>query len=287
MTHLNILDHISQGSQEWLDLRKSKITATDATVIVGISPWKTPYQLWLNKIGEYPDQQQTEAMRRGLDLEDEARKTFEKLTGINVRPRIVVSNSNDWMMASLDGLSEDEKEIVEIKCPGQFDHSSAVSGKIPDKYYPQLQHQMAVCEAPRAFYFSYDGHDGVNLEVKRDDLFIEKMIELEKKFYTCMTDIIAPELSERDYVVREDEEWQHYSKAWQEAQIAIKYLEELQEKTREKLLELSRGRNTKGCGISVSKYMRKGNVEYKAIPDFENIDLEKYRKKPIEVWRVA
>lgn len=278
---------ISQGSQDWLDLRRSKITATDASVVMEASPWKTPYQLWLNKIGEIPDSPQTEQMRYGLEMEDEARKFFENMTGLEMHPQVVVSDQIPWMMASLDGITSDGKDIVEIKCPGREDHHAAIEGLVPVKYYPQVQHQISVCELDRAFYFSYQIGCGVCVEVKRDDSYIKRMIELEKEFYDCLIDFVAPKLIERDFFLREDEEWHYYSSLWKKSTESIKKLELVQEESRKRLIEMANGHNTKGSGVTVSKYLRKGSIVYQDIPELETVDLNKYRKDPLEVWRIS
>lgn len=83
----------------------------------------------------------------------------------------------DWMMASLDGIDIDGQAILEIKCPGPSDHELAKAGKIPEKYIPQLQHQLAVTGLKLAYYFSFDGTDGVIVEIERDEIFIAKIIE--------------------------------------------------------------------------------------------------------------
>ena len=40
-----------QGTSEWLENRKNHIGASDAPVVMGVSPWDTPYKLWENKLG--------------------------------------------------------------------------------------------------------------------------------------------------------------------------------------------------------------------------------------------
>ena len=42
----------------------------------------------------------------------------------------------NWMIASLDGIDIDNKTLVEIKCPGEIDHSCAMDGQVPEKYPP-------------------------------------------------------------------------------------------------------------------------------------------------------
>jgi putative phage-type endonuclease len=216
------ISELDQGSQEWLDLRKTKITATDASIIMGANHWKTKIQLYYEKLSNNPPMLPNERMKRGLDLEPVARQLFILQTGIFVEPAVVVS---DWAMASLDGISSDGKVIVEIKCPGEKDHSIALYGKVPDHYYPQLQHQMYVTGVQLAYYFSFDGIDGVAVMVKRDDEYIEKMVEKEKKFYECLINKIPPEPSEGDYIERNDDLWEQCASRWKSVTDAIKDLE--------------------------------------------------------------
>lgn len=186
----NLSLELVQGTPQWLELRKTKITATDAAVILGASPWKTKHQLYHEKLSDAPPAPPNSYMQRGIDLEPSARELFIITSGIEVFPRVVI---NDWAMASLDGMSSCEKYIVEIKCPGSKAHKMAVSGKIPDYYYPQLQHQMYVCGVQMAYYFSFDGIDGVTIEVPRDQEYIEKMVDEELKFYYCLMNQVLPE----------------------------------------------------------------------------------------------
>jgi len=171
-----------QGTDEWLALRRWKITATDAAVILGENRFKTASELFDEKLFGKRSKV-TAAMQRGSDFEEDARKLFIIKTGIFVEPCVRISNKNPWMMASLDGIDVTNSHIVEIKCPGEKTHNTAKNGKVPEYYYGQLQHQMAVCSANAVYYFSFDGFDGVVIKVERNDQYIDKMIEEEKKFY--------------------------------------------------------------------------------------------------------
>src|SRR5690606_34059824 len=143
--------NLIQGSSEWLILRKSKITATDAPIIMGESPYKSKKELYLEKIDPNFELKSNDRMRRGTDLEPVARQMFILTTGVYVEPRVVLK---EWAMASLDGIDETGKIIVEIKCPGIKDHEKALNGHVPDHYFAQLQHQMYVCDVDKSFYFS-------------------------------------------------------------------------------------------------------------------------------------
>lgn len=281
-----ILQEISpviQGTPEWHALRKTKITATDACIIMGVNHWKTRMQLYHEKLSDNPPMQPNERMQRGLDLEPVALELFCIKTGKKMSPAVVIK---DWAMASLDGINADN-EILEIKCPGEKDHLIALSGKVPDHYYPQLQHQMYVCDADKAFYFSFDGIDGVTVEVNRDDDYIAKMLEEEKKFYDCLINKTPPEPQEGDYVERNDDLWEECASKWISVTSKIKQLEKEEEDLRKQLIFISGESNTKGGGISLCQVQRKGNVDYSKIPELKAVNLDLYRKSSINSWRIT
>lgn len=274
---------LEQGSQEWLSLRKTKVTATDANSIMGANPWKTRMQLYHEKLSDAPSMPPNARMQRGTDLEPIARDLFNLKTGWNMKPAVLVK---DWAMASLDGRDL-LGCILEVKCPGEKDHNEALLGKVPSHYYPQLQHQMYVAGVCMAYYFSFDGIDGVVVNVKRDDDYIEKMLIEEKKFYDCMMNKIPPEPSESDYVERNDLLWEQYASKWKSVTSSLKELEKEQEELRKQLIFLSGELNTKGAGLSLCQVQRAGNVDYSKIPQLKGIDLDQYRKASSNSWRIT
>lgn len=170
---MEIVD-IEQGTAEWLALRRSKITATDAPIIMGASKWKTRAQLLREKKDPFHVDPINVAMERGRRLEPFARQLFTIKTGMQATPYVIVRN---WAMASLDGLTDD-KTVLEIKCPIAGLHDS-----VPAWYMPQIQHQMWVVDAQKAIYFTFDGIDGRMVNVDRDEKFIQEMIAQEASFY--------------------------------------------------------------------------------------------------------
>ncbi len=177
--------------EEWLEYRRTKIGASDAPIILGISPWKTPYQLWKDKVFGCEDVMNG-AMRRGVDMEPLAREAFETLTGHCVMPKMIEHPTRTWQIATLDGINFDGDIIVEIKCPNKKVHALAKEGKLPDYYMAQVQHQISVAEVDFSYYYSFNGEEGHLVEVKRDDLFIARMIEKEREFWGLVIDQYHP-----------------------------------------------------------------------------------------------
>jgi putative phage-type endonuclease len=254
---------------------------------MGVSPWKSSYELWLEKMGLVESSYRSPAMQRGIDLEEEARQEFFTLTGIQVFPKVMINHNLPWQMASLDGISVLGNLILEIKCPGKQDHITALNGKIPEKYIPQLQHQMCVCNAQAMQYFSYSGKNESNviLTIQRDDEYIKKLIEKETEFWQCMQTFTPPTLTERDYTKRTDLEWKNTSYEWSTVQKSLKELEKKEKDLRSRLITMSNGINSCGSGIKVTKIIRKGAVDYDKIPF--DVNLEDYRKETIHYWKVC
>lgn len=174
---------MEQGSLEWLALRKTKITATDAPIIMGECPWKDPLTLYREKKDPEFFSEPNERMKRGTELEPVARFYFVLDSGIMVEPRIVVK---DWAMASLDGMSPCGKYIVEIKCPSKKYHYMAKKGVLPSHYIGQLQHQMWVCDIDSMYYYSFDGLEGISVHVVRNPYYVNMLIQREEIFYDCL-----------------------------------------------------------------------------------------------------
>lgn len=179
--------------QTWLEWRRHGIGASDAPIIMGVSPWKTIDQLWEEKLTAIDVQIENDNMRYGKEREEMARQMFERMTGHVMFPdRKYMHPTMPWLRATLDGIDIDEKIMVEIKNPNKKDHLLAINKQVPEKYYPQCQHQMLVKELDRMFYFSCHGDDGQIVEVLRDELYIERMLERERLFWKCVEEKIRP-----------------------------------------------------------------------------------------------
>lgn len=276
-----------QGSYEWLEWRKKRIGASDSAAIMGISPYKTAYRLWEEKLGLRDPETTNERMQRGIDLEPKARACFETMISMEVTPRVFEHQEYSWMVASLDGFGETEQGntfAVEIKCNGAKNHQEAIEGRIPEHYQCQMQHQMSVTKLQWMYYFSFDGENGIVLTLPRDDRFIENLIEKEKEFYRCMQ-TFTPPISK--YKKVQDPKGIQVLLQLKDVISQVKWLDERKEDLKNQLINMYEGENCEGEGIKLSKVVSKGTVDYKSIPELVGIDLEKYRKKPTEYWKIT
>jgi putative phage-type endonuclease len=278
---------MQQGTQEWLDFRKSRIGSSDAAVILGISPWKTPYQLWQEKLDLSIEKEASYAMKRGIEMEEKARHYYECKKGSYYFPMVMTHDTHPWMIASLDGMTIDRRNAVEIKCPGNITHKIALEGNVPEHYYAQLQHLMYVCNLQKIDYFSFDGKEGVIIEVHRDAKYQTELFTKESEFYCYMQNVIPPPLSERDYISHDDSSWEKACVQWLDAKKLLEEAENKENEARQAILFLSDDHNAMGCGVKVQKLFRRGNVDYNSIPALKAVNLEDYRKKPSIYFRIS
>jgi putative phage-type endonuclease len=135
--------------QSWLEQRRAGIGGSDVAAMLGLSKWKTPYQLYLDKRGELPEQEDNEAMFWGRGLEPVIRRRYELETGLTVHMHegILQHPEYSFMLANLDGQISDEL-ILEIKTARYADGWGEVNtAEIPIAYSLQCQWYLMITGA--------------------------------------------------------------------------------------------------------------------------------------------
>jgi putative phage-type endonuclease len=181
--------------EEWLKWRLTGIGGSDAYVIMEQVPssWGTPQSLYAEKIGGKAEREVNYAMRRGLALEPRALEEYCQLKGMEFRKGYFENRETaPWLIVSVDGVTKDFKNAVEIKCSGSMDHGLAKKGVIPDKYKYQLTHILMVLGLPEMDYFSYKPGDSVLLKFKMDRDMAAKLLTAERRFWECVLNKVAP-----------------------------------------------------------------------------------------------
>jgi len=271
---------LEQGSLEWKEYRRKRIGASEAAVVLGISPWKTPYQLWEEKISG-AETAVNAAMQIGSDNEPVARNLFNERWEMNMQPAVYEAD-NGWQMASLDGIDGDF--ILEIKCGGARLFVAANNGEIPEYYMAQMQHQMMVTDIKKAFYCCFYEGEITVCTVDRDDKFIAKLHKAEEEFYNCLQYNEAPPLTDRDYVQFDHPHGSDLLKQYQAITAEEKALKAKKDSIKEELLQLGPERNFILDGV---KIYQSQNTSY----DFEKmradgINLNDYKKLSARYWMI-
>lgn len=282
-----IIYGVEQGSDEWQALRRSKITSTDSAVILGVDPWTTPYQLMLKKRGLEPEKEPNKYMLRGQNLEPIARAAYIAQSGHPMVPACIGSYQHPWLMSSLDGVDDTYKRAIEIKCLNEEQHAMAVNGVIPERCFVQCQHHLlAFDNAVDLDYYSFDGNKGVCLPVEISTEIQQRILEEGKKFYDLMMSGGWPELTERDYRSRDDEKFKVAVGVWESTKNELERAKAIEMTARQDLINLCDGCSSRGFGVSVRRSVRRGDIDFRQIPELSFVDLDQYRKPSIVTWTI-
>ena len=278
--------HLAQGSPEWLAYRQSRRNASESAAVLGLSPWVTPYQLWLVKTGR-SETRVTHAMQRGTDLEPLARAAYEDQTGLVMQPLVLEAGGYS---ASLDGMTLEGDLVLEIKCPLRGTRSDlwqdVQSGQVPAYYGIQVQHQLMVSGADLAHLWVFDGSKGILHAIERDADAMERIQAGWDAFEQYLTADTPPPLSVADTAVRNDQAWADAAAAYTLAKREADAQAERLEAARQALVALAQHPKEQGAGVSVTRFWRQGNVDYKKVPQLQGLDLSPYRGKSREEVRV-
>lgn len=284
---MNVLYKLIQGTPEWHEHRAKYRNASETAAVMGVSPWQTPYELWLVKTRRKVTLE-TEAMRHGTATEPAARAAFELESSLIMQPLVLVEGDYS---ASLDGITLSGDTIVEIKCPykGQTSElwQTVHTGSVPAHYMLQVQHQLMVSQAKHAYLWVYDGSEGIGLVIQPDQPTFEKIKQAWDEFQPYLDNDTPPPLTDQDTLIRSDAIWQ---------QAAIEYLnckaasdESLAkvDEAKANLISLNAHSRESGFGVSVTRFWKQGNVDYKKVPQLQGVDLDVYRGKVREEVRVT
>lgn len=180
------IDTRSMDRQEWLNTRRKYIGGSDAGAILNFNKWQSPLDVYLNKIGESPDTEENEFMYWGNVLEEVVAKEFERRSGMKVRRNnfMIVDDEHPFMAANIDREVVGAKVGLECKTANAFARSEWENDGLPDNYYCQIQHYLAVTGYD-TWYIAYllGGNTFGYKEVPRNEDFIKAMIEKEEDFW--------------------------------------------------------------------------------------------------------
>ena len=172
--------------QEWLWNRKQGIGGSDSSAILGFNPWKSAFELYIDKTSDQIEEIDNEAIHFGNVLEDVVAEEFMRRTGKRVRRRNQTFKhpKHEFMHANIDRDVVGEKALLECKTTNAFNADAWEGEHIPPAYMCQLQHYISVLDYEKAYIaVLIGGQKFVWKEVDRDDEFIELMIEQEKHFW--------------------------------------------------------------------------------------------------------
>jgi putative phage-type endonuclease len=179
----------NMSREEWLSIRQKGIGGSDAAIVLGLSKWKTPFELWLEKTGQVmPEESQSEAAYFGTILEDVVAKEFELRSGKKVRRKnqMLKHPDHEFIIANLDRMIVGEKAILECKTTSAYNMKEWEDDEIPASYIIQVQHYLGVLGPEyRKAYFAVliGGNKFVWKGIERDEELIQMIFAAEIEFW--------------------------------------------------------------------------------------------------------
>lgn len=171
---------------EWLDARRAGIGGSDVGAIMGFNQYKSAYQVFLEKTGQYHEEIDNEAVYFGNALEDFVAQEFAKRTGKKVRRlnKMLVHPEHDFMLANVDRVVVGERAVLECKTASEYVKEAWEGEEIPASYLCQVHHYLAVTGFEKAYIaVLVGGNKFIWKEIERDEEFIEILIDREKDFW--------------------------------------------------------------------------------------------------------
>ena len=172
--------NFEQRTEDWYNIRKGKMTASNAEIIIANGKGLETYIY--NLMAEYYSSAEKENyinadMQRGIDLEPEAKIEFQFYTGLDIK-EVGCVELNEYILASPDGLVGDDG-LIEIKCPNDSIYFKLLlSNNIKPEYIAQMQMQMYVTDRQYCYFVSYNPNFEKSLYIKkinRDEEMIDKL----------------------------------------------------------------------------------------------------------------
>ncbi len=155
---MSVKMHTFPTREAWLEARKNYIGGSDASAVVGMNPYKSNVDLWLEKTGQVipEDISHKPYVQYGHDAEYHLRELFRldfpEYQVFYEEDNMFTNEKYPWGHFSADGWLQDangRKGILEIKTTEilQSMQKEKWNHKIPDNYYIQILHGFLIMEA--------------------------------------------------------------------------------------------------------------------------------------------
>jgi putative phage-type endonuclease len=190
------------AEQQFQEERRSGIGGSDAAAVVGVDPYRSPLDVYYEKVGLAPEREDNIDLRRGHRNEPWAIAEFEAASGFTVTTGLPVfrgAPETNFMMVHLDGLVVENGSGIgvytrardayplEVKCPKLHNFYAVKKGGATDAMVCQLQHGLAVDgpDTPKGWFVVFHGDVGhISFQMERDDKLIAQMVDRERMFWT-------------------------------------------------------------------------------------------------------
>lgn len=152
-------------TQHQIERRKKYVTSTDVAAILGVSPYKSAYDVWLDKRGMVDPQPSNDAMELGTLLEPALLQHAENELGRITRNQFRVK-PDFYLAATCDAIENATGRPVEAKTAGLLgplvgQWGDTGTDHVPDAYLVQAHVQMIVTDTDLCHLFAFLGGLGI------------------------------------------------------------------------------------------------------------------------------
>jgi len=289
--------------------RRSYIGASEIAAIMNLDRYKTPLDVYNEKLGLVTPFEGNNHTERGKKLEAIAAAEYTELTGHKLQRRTQTFSHpvHSFIVGHIDRVFVGHKRLAEIKCPSVAAFRKYQREGLPDSMIVQLQVYMGLTGYRNATWliFCADAWDLAEFDIEFDETIFNAAINAAVKFWTeCVLAERMPEIAEEDkssiefqkiggdVTFRDDEGFRGDMLALREAEQIIKDGEELKTLAKERVLdriERTYGRY-EGFGMRLYFAQQAGRKTFdkkRLAAEHPEIDLAAYDKQgaPFETFR--
>jgi len=188
--------------EDWLEVRRTGIGSSDAAAAVGLNPYQSQLELWMQKTGKadllpvVDPSDDSSPMFWGTLLEPIVAAHYTKRTGNKVRRvnAVLQHPERPWMLANVDREVAGASDVQLLECKTAGIHGARLwRDGVPEYVQLQVMHQLAVTGHQAADVAVLVGGQELRIfRIERDEALIARLIALEQAFWDMVQSGIAP-----------------------------------------------------------------------------------------------
>lgn len=193
---------IEKADKNVTEKRTQYVGGSDVPVILGLSKYKTQFELAKEKAGiVQPDKSSNPYIQFGNKMEPLIRDYINTMNSLNFHPDTFI-DKDDMIRSNVDGIDLENKILLEIKT-----HGTNPTEKVYEAQMQLYFHQtgcnygwLAMYHRPKDFDLEFDRENLVIKEIERDQGYIEKILDSIETFWIRVEYLKEkPDMTEQEY----------------------------------------------------------------------------------------
>jgi len=298
-----------QSREEFIVERQRHLGGTDVAAILGVDLYRTPLDVYNEKLGLVQPFAGNRHTERGHRLEALAADLYTEQTGRKLRRKnqALVHDKHSFLVGHVDRVAVGEKRIVEIKCPSMGNYRKVQREGFPNSWIAQLQWYLFLSgyDSGEWVLFCADQFELNHFEVKADPELHDAMFTRAVAFWhdhilaqvpPGVIDADKPKIEFQKVggvvVKRDDPQFAEAAELLREAYALKADSDELMRLAKTRMKEVVEGEFGKyeGAGLRLSYYQSQGHKSFdkkRLAAEHPEIDLSRYENQgaPFEVFK--